>query len=341
MREATVKAMVTLVPKLNANNLNVELMRHFARLQGASALIFRLSARAGKDDQASIRTNTTICLGKIGHHLAPASRQKILISAFTRATRDSFPAARMAAVLSLTATQQYYQLSNVAAQILPALAPLTVDADEQVRREAFKSMRGFLDKLERASDDPDAVAELEASVNSSTAPQSDKVPQWASWAMGALGGKFYKTSTPPVNKTETTTTSKETAPEVEREELTPSYPTALRDDRPRTPPPANGWDDEAEDDADWTSDFTAPTTSKTSTGMKSGALRVTATKPRVVAKKRDLVDDLLADEFGASTTVTTASPKATESPSGGWDDDDGGWGDEPVIVPADKPAGIV
>jgi hypothetical protein len=38
LRESTVKAMVTLAPKLNANNLNVELMRHFARLQGGKFL---------------------------------------------------------------------------------------------------------------------------------------------------------------------------------------------------------------------------------------------------------------------------------------------------------------
>jgi SCY1-like protein 1 len=38
LRESTVKAMVTLAPKLNANNLNVELMRHFARLQGGRFL---------------------------------------------------------------------------------------------------------------------------------------------------------------------------------------------------------------------------------------------------------------------------------------------------------------
>ena len=85
LREATVKSMVVLAGRLNTNNLNVELMRHLARLQG-------------HDDQPSIRTNTSICLGKIAAHLAPQSRQRILVSAFTRATKDPFPAARMAAV---------------------------------------------------------------------------------------------------------------------------------------------------------------------------------------------------------------------------------------------------
>lgn len=69
--------------KLSYNNLNVEVLRHFARLQS-------------RDDQSGIRTNTTVCLGKIAAHLNPQVRQKVLISAFVRATRDPFPPARTA-----------------------------------------------------------------------------------------------------------------------------------------------------------------------------------------------------------------------------------------------------
>lgn len=75
--------MIHLAPKLSYNNLNVEVLRHFARLQS-------------KDDQGGIRTNTTVCLGKIAQHLHPQIRQKVLISAFIRAMRDPFPPARNA-----------------------------------------------------------------------------------------------------------------------------------------------------------------------------------------------------------------------------------------------------
>lgn len=61
----------------------MEVLRHFARLQS-------------KDDQGGIRTNTTVCLGKIAQHLHPQIRQKVLISAFIRAMRDPFPPARSA-----------------------------------------------------------------------------------------------------------------------------------------------------------------------------------------------------------------------------------------------------
>lgn len=49
--------MLLLAPKLNEANLNVELMKHFARLQA-------------KDEQGPIRCNTTVCLGKIGSYLS-------------------------------------------------------------------------------------------------------------------------------------------------------------------------------------------------------------------------------------------------------------------------------
>src|SRR5207249_5794324 len=112
--ETTLKSIVALAPKLNYNNLDVELMKHFARLQV-------------KDDQGGIRTNTTVCLGKIASYLHPQTRQKVLISAFTRALRDPFPPARTAGILALAATQGFYPIKDAAGRIIPALSLLTVD----------------------------------------------------------------------------------------------------------------------------------------------------------------------------------------------------------------------
>lgn len=81
IREQTVKSIIHLAPKLNYNNLNVEVLRHFARLQS-------------RDEQGGIRTNTTVCLGKIAQHLHPQVRQRVLVSAFIRAMRDPFPPSR-------------------------------------------------------------------------------------------------------------------------------------------------------------------------------------------------------------------------------------------------------
>ena len=53
-----IKAIVLIAPKLSYNNMNVELMKYFARLQGT-------------DDQGMIRTNTTVCIGKIAPYINP------------------------------------------------------------------------------------------------------------------------------------------------------------------------------------------------------------------------------------------------------------------------------
>lgn len=75
--------MVTLSEKLNHHNLNVELMKHFARLQGTFVCLLS-QLYTGGDEHGGIRTNTTICLGKIASLLHPSKRQTILISAFSR-----------------------------------------------------------------------------------------------------------------------------------------------------------------------------------------------------------------------------------------------------------------
>ncbi|XP_047536783.1 N-terminal kinase-like protein isoform X1 [Vanessa atalanta] len=179
IREQTVKSIVHLAPKLNYNNLNVEVLRHFARLQS-------------KDDQGGIRTNTTVCLGKIAAHLHPQIRQKVLVSAFVRATRDAFPPARQAGVLALAATQQYFLLSEVANRVLPALCPLTADPEKQVRDAAFRTIKGFLGKLEKVSEDPSLKEGMEADVHTATPSLSNAAATWAGWAVTAVTAKFYR-----------------------------------------------------------------------------------------------------------------------------------------------------
>lgn len=122
-------------------------------------------------------------------------RQRVLISAFTRALKDPFPPARIAGILALSATQQYYLLSDVAFKILPALVSCTMDPEKQVRDQAFKAVKGFLDNLEKASENPERIAEMESQVNANSGGgliSSESVPQWANWAFSALSSKFYK-----------------------------------------------------------------------------------------------------------------------------------------------------
>lgn len=182
--------MIHLAPKLSYNNLNVEVLRHFARLQS-------------KDDQGGIRTNTTVCLGKIAHHLHPQIRQKVLISAFIRAMRDPFPPARNAGVLALAATQQYYLLAEVSQRILPALCQLALDPEKSVRDSVFRTIKGFLGKLEKVSEDPSLRESMEADVNTATPSLSNAAATWAGWAVTAVTAKFYRSQSDTVKSMNT------------------------------------------------------------------------------------------------------------------------------------------
>jgi len=136
LRELTVKSMVALAPKLSRGNMG-QVMRAFAKLQ--------------LDEEAAIRTNTTICLGKIAVHLDAGERERVLIPAFTRSLKDPFPPGRNAGLLSFSATQQYYKPIDAATRVLAAVAPMVLDPEREVRETALGCLRAYMLKLEQAS----------------------------------------------------------------------------------------------------------------------------------------------------------------------------------------------
>ncbi|VVC26936.1 Hypothetical protein CINCED_3A008055 [Cinara cedri] len=174
IRELTIRSMIPISSKLNYNNINVELMRHFACLQM-------------KDNQDSIRTNTTVCLGKLAQYLDPKIRSKILSSAFCRALKDPFPPSRIAGVSAFSATQQYYSLLEVSTRVLPALCQITVDPEKSVRDITFQTIKGFLGKLESVSENPSLKEKNEEEF----ATTNPNIPTWAGWAVTTVTSKFY------------------------------------------------------------------------------------------------------------------------------------------------------
>ncbi|XP_014669380.1 PREDICTED: N-terminal kinase-like protein [Priapulus caudatus] len=235
LREHTVKSMLLMAPKLNYNNLNVELMKHFARLQS-------------KDEQGGIRTNTTVCLGKIAGHLHPLTRQRVLLSAFTRAMKDPFPPARTAGVLAMVSTQNYYTIHDCALRVLPSLAALTVDPDKGVREQAFKAMQGFIGKLQKAHENPDLIPELESDVNSGAVPSTARqAASWAGWAVTSLTSKFYRGV--PAGSTQDNKTSDEKPSEATKAQVSQksSMPSNARSRQPAAPVPKDVAEDDASD----------------------------------------------------------------------------------------------
>lgn len=147
IREQTVKSIFYMAPKLSSHNLNEEVMKHFARIQF-------------KDPEGGIRTNTIVCLGKIAGTLQPATRQNMMMPAFIRSLRDPFPPSRIAGILSLSATQQFFTLQDCTSKIMPVLCTILMDPEKQVREHAFTSLRSFISKMEKFSEDPSQIEQM-------------------------------------------------------------------------------------------------------------------------------------------------------------------------------------
>ncbi|KAG0700943.1 armadillo-type protein [Suillus ampliporus] len=134
IREATVRAVVLLSPKLSDRILNNELLRHLARLQS--------------DPEASIRTNTCILIGRLGPSLGYNTKRKVLVPAFSMALKDSFVHARVAGVMAFMATVECFEVEDVAGRVVPAVVGAMLDKEKLVRDQAFKAVELFIKRLE-------------------------------------------------------------------------------------------------------------------------------------------------------------------------------------------------
>ncbi|KAL8941058.1 MAG: hypothetical protein Q9216_002466 [Gyalolechia sp. 2 TL-2023] len=185
VREQTIKAVLTIITKLSDRTINGELLKHLAK--------------TSNDDQPGIRTNTTICLGKIARNLGGNTRQKVLIAAFCRSLRDPFVHARNAALLALGATSDLFSEDDCAVKVLPALSPLLIDKEKSVRDQANKTFDIYLHRIRKHTNGlPDT-----ALPPSKTAAANGKMPRigtpqndtgWAGWAISSFTNKLATAS---------------------------------------------------------------------------------------------------------------------------------------------------
>ncbi|KAK7207817.1 armadillo-type protein [Myxozyma melibiosi] len=185
IREQTVKSVLIFVPKLSDRNINNDLLRSLARTQN--------------DEQPGIRTNTTVCLGKIAHNLGPHTRSRVLTTAFTRSLKDPFVHARNAALMALAVTVDIFTPEDCCFKLLPAICPSLLDKEKIVRTQAHKTLEIYLGKVNsHAAAMPDAgsTQPLSSAPNSgaATPKPSDQTEgaettsesSWGGW--GAING---------------------------------------------------------------------------------------------------------------------------------------------------------
>ncbi|KAK4966523.1 Nuclear aminoacylation-dependent tRNA export pathway component [Elasticomyces elasticus] len=186
VREQTVKAVLVIINKLSDRVINGELLRYLAK--------------TANDEQPGIRTNTTICLGKIARNLGPSSRTKVLTAAFSRSLRDPFLHARNAALMALAATADVFTEDDCALRILPSICPSLIDKEKIVRDQASKTMDVYLQRIRRhAQMMPDSVlpptTALDGATNTAprmSTPHNDS--SWAGWAISSFTNKLATAS---------------------------------------------------------------------------------------------------------------------------------------------------
>jgi SCY1-like protein 1 len=177
VREQTVKAVLTIVPKLSDRVVNGELLRHLAK--------------TANDEQPGIRTNTTICLGKIARNLGASSRAKVLSAPFVHG--------RTAALMALAATADLFSEDDCASKLLPIMCPSLVDKEKMIRDQAQKSVDIYITRIRKfAATMPDTVlpppilnAGGVASPRMGT-PANDT--SWAGWAISSFTKQLASTS---------------------------------------------------------------------------------------------------------------------------------------------------
>lgn len=185
VREQTLKSVLVFVPKLSDRTINGELLRYLAK--------------TANDEQPGIRTNTTICLGKMAKSLGISSRNKVLIAAFSRSLRDPFVHARNASLLALAATSEYFSPDDIALRILPAICGVLLDKEKLVRDQSTKTMDVFMQRVRKAAAAlPDsalppstASGDANGAARMST-PQPDQASSssWAGWAISSFTNKL-------------------------------------------------------------------------------------------------------------------------------------------------------
>eukprot|EP00586_Coscinodiscus_wailesii_P023307 CAMPEP_0172519828 /NCGR_PEP_ID=MMETSP1066-20121228/291647_1 /TAXON_ID=671091 /ORGANISM="Coscinodiscus wailesii, Strain CCMP2513" /LENGTH=812 /DNA_ID=CAMNT_0013302487 /DNA_START=152 /DNA_END=2590 /DNA_ORIENTATION=+ len=234
LRELTLKSTLALVPHLNSTSLE-KMTRYLIRLQG--------------DNEASIRTNTIIFVGKVVGVLGDNQRQRLILPAFTRAMKDEFTPCRLAALKAVLQCKDYFDPRNLAKDVLPLVCPHLMDNVGEVRVEAMRVVEDFVlvlkEECERMSaEEGGSMAHLETTTTDNTSTPIAPAPSSGGWAMSGLGswamGGIMSTTKADADSgpTTTSTSAADTMPETTTTAI-PTQPQAADND---------GWSDDDHDD---------------------------------------------------------------------------------------------
>lgn len=293
VREQTVKAVLVVVSKLSDRVVNGELLRHLAK--------------TANDEQPGIRTNTTICLGKIAKYLGVNSRAKVLSAAFSRALRDPFVHARNAALMALAATVDVFGEDDCATKMLPAICPSLVDKEKLIRDQANKTLNIYLERVRKYSTSlPDTVLPPPETVSAGgtrmSTPQPGNQPgnQWMGWAISSFTNKISTA-----------------AGEIQPDGTAQHPPAAV------SPLPANGVPNQTPPSLHHTT--SAPVVPKVSSSLRTSMATRSAEDEDFGDGWGEMDNEDPIDPWATPPTSSTNSPKPSASYDDGGEPDFEGW----------------
>ncbi|KAJ1982524.1 Nuclear aminoacylation-dependent tRNA export pathway component [Dimargaris xerosporica] len=185
IREQTVKALVVMAPKLTSSTLQ----------RGVLAALTKLV----HDPEPGIRTNSLICVGKLGKHFTAANHKSQVGPLFARSLRDPFPHARAAALMAIAATAEFQDAKDVATKLLPVVCPALLDSDRVVRVQAAKAAQVLFKRVDTAAQEmpvnsPTMTtpgtklpgAEGSSGAGTGSAGDGGQDGGWSGWAVSSL-----------------------------------------------------------------------------------------------------------------------------------------------------------
>ena len=182
MREETLKSLVHVVDKLEEKHLQDKLIRCITNLQN--------------DQEASIRTNATIFLGKVSPKLKESVRHRVLSTSFTKAMRDSFLHCRVAGLKAAISCIAYFEKSQICKYLLPQASCLLMDPSSDVREltlqfieDCLGIMRTYHQTMKDEALSNASKQVLDRSIeklDSSGSSSVSSINSWTSWAVGGL-----------------------------------------------------------------------------------------------------------------------------------------------------------
>lgn len=346
LRELTLKSMLVLAPKLSQRTLSGSLLKHLSKLQ--------------VDEEAAIRTNTTILLGNIASFLNEGTRKRVLINAFTvRALRDTFPPARGAGIMALCATSSYYDITEIAMRILPNVVVLTIDPDSDVRSKAFQAVDQFLQKAKQHYEKTNTTETTGgAGMGISSIPGNASLLGWAMSSLTLKGKPSDHAPVASVSSSVLTPTSSNASSAVDTPSTAPIRVNSTTDFTehpvPSSPTSTDGWgelengiDEEPENDKDGWDDLepleeTKPTPvlaniqaaqRRPVSQPVSQTKQASSLRPKIAPKpSRDEDDDL----WGSIAAPAPKTSKPLNLKSTATDDDDDPWAAIAAPAPATR-----